>query len=414
MAQPVLVAAGPVHRDPSEVREVLLRRLHRIGVVVDRDVDDTVGHLHVERPDLGRLVGAEATTFDHRRAAHRDVRTGDADDDVATTENRGISGEAVSRRDADQRNQPAEPCEQVERERVESRDREPIGVARTSSTSFGEEDHGESPTFGQLEQAVLLLVAQEALRTGEHGVVVRHRHHGTTVQRTDAADEPVRRCALDQLLERATPALRGDDERPVLQERSFVEQVGDVLPCGPATRAVTPRDRVGAMIVPSALVAVEHCGEIRSRAHRVRHGRIVVCTDRRHRPSGGGERQQRLPLPHCRSDRHDHFLHDAAALGGDDVFHLHRLEDCDLLSWSHDIAGAHVDRDDRPLYRGRDDVRHRHVLAQRSGEHAERSTRSGAGVGHCAQGCGSSRRSWKSPSHCRSMSSVSMQSAKPA
>ena len=315
-----------------------------------------------------------------------------------------------------ERDQPAEPCE-ASGTRGMSRPEtaEPVGVTRTPSTSFGEEDDGQPPTFGQLEQAVLLLVAQEALRTGEHGVVVRHRHHGTTVHRADAADEPVGRRPLDELLERAAPALRGDDERPVLHERSLVDADRRRSPA----RSADPRRDAER---PRRCADRHECArggrDTAARSARAAAASAAAASSSAptvaDRACGGSERQQRLPLPDCRSDRHHHLLHDTAALGGDDVLHLHRLEDCDLLSWSHDITGAYVDRDDRPLYRGRDDVRHRHVLAQRSSDHAERSTRPGAGVGHCAQGCGSSRRSWKSSSHCRSMSSVSMQSAKPA
>ena len=61
------------------------------------------------------------------------------------------------------------------------------------------------------------------------------------VDRADAADEPVGRCALDQLLERAPAALRGDDERRVLDEAALVDEVGDVLP-----RRALPASRDGA------------------------------------------------------------------------------------------------------------------------------------------------------------------------
>ena len=97
------------------------------------------------------------------------------------------------------------------------------------------------------------------------------------------------------------------------------------------------------------------------------------------------------------------------------MLHLHRLEHDDLLPALHGVTGAHVDRDDRPLDRRRDDVRHRHVLAQRSSEHAERSTRS-----RCGRRALRSRlrqqslAPGRSSNHSRSMSSVSMQSANPA
>ena len=201
VAQPPLVAARPLVGLVAEVREVLLRRRHGRRVVVDRDIDHSVGDLCPERPDLGGLVHAEAATFDHRRATHRDVGARDADDDVATPEDGGVPGEAVSRGDADERDQPAELREVVEREAVEAGDADPVGVTRAPTPSFGEEDDGQPPALGDLEQPVLLLVAEEPLRAREHGVVVRHHHDRLVMHRAHAADDAVGRRAVDELLE---------------------------------------------------------------------------------------------------------------------------------------------------------------------------------------------------------------------
>ncbi len=121
VAQRALVGARPLGDVAAEVREVLLRHRHRSDVVVDGDVDHPVGDLRLERRDLGRLVHAETAAFDHRRTAHRDVRTRDADDDVAAPEDGRVAGEAVPRRDPDERHQPAQSREVVEREAVEAR-----------------------------------------------------------------------------------------------------------------------------------------------------------------------------------------------------------------------------------------------------------------------------------------------------
>ena len=159
---------------------------------------------------------------------------------------RGVAGEAVARRDPDERHKSAEPGEVVEGEAVEAGDADPVGVTRAPTPAFGEEDDRQAPALGDLEQPVLLLVAEEPLRAGEHGVVVRHRHDRATVDRAHAADDAVGRGALDELLERAATALRGHDQRPVLDERSLVDEIGDVLPRRAASRVVTPRDGVRA------------------------------------------------------------------------------------------------------------------------------------------------------------------------
>src|ERR671927_410061 len=52
------------------------------GVVGDADVDDAVGVLDVDRPDLLGGDDAEPAALDHRRAAHADVGVLGGDDDV--------------------------------------------------------------------------------------------------------------------------------------------------------------------------------------------------------------------------------------------------------------------------------------------------------------------------------------------
>ena len=59
---------------------------------------------------------------------------------------------------------------------VEAGDAGRVGVARTPAAAFGEEDDRQAQALGELEQAVLLAVVLEALRAGQHGVVVRQ--HG--------------------------------------------------------------------------------------------------------------------------------------------------------------------------------------------------------------------------------------------
>ena len=54
-------------------------------------------------------------------------------------------------------------------------------------------------------------------------------------------------------------------------------------------------------------------------------------------------------LAHDVAYRHCHLADDAAPRGGDDVLHLHRLDDRHLLTGSHLVANRHVDGDDHPL-----------------------------------------------------------------
>ena len=157
-----------------EVRQVLLGDAHGRRLVGHHDVDDAIGTLHVDRPDLGRFVHAEPAALDHRRTAHADVGVLGRDHDVATTEDRGVAGEAVSGVHTDERHLPRQLGEQHEREAVETGDAGAVGVAGPPTAAFGEEHDRQPHLLGELEQAILLAVVLRALRAGEHGVVVRH------------------------------------------------------------------------------------------------------------------------------------------------------------------------------------------------------------------------------------------------
>ena len=85
-----------------------------------------------------------------------------------------------------------------------------------------------------------------ALRAREDHVVVGHDHAAPAVDLADAADEPVGGRARDQLLARAPALLRGEQQRPVLDERAVVDEVGEVLARGALAALVAARDRVRA------------------------------------------------------------------------------------------------------------------------------------------------------------------------
>ena len=89
---------------------------------------------------------------------------------------------------------------------VERRDDRVVGVARTPSPALGVE-HGRQPhPLDQLEEAVLLAVAQRPLGPGQHRVVVGEHGAGgalaeqLAVDPRGAGEQPVGRGALDQVL----------------------------------------------------------------------------------------------------------------------------------------------------------------------------------------------------------------------
>lgn len=78
-----------------------------------------------------------------------------------------------------------------------------------------------------------------ALRSGEHGVVVRHSNAACvdireqrSIDAPDAHDQSIGRRARDEVVERAPCALCRDGECTILVEAAGVAQIGDVLACG--------------------------------------------------------------------------------------------------------------------------------------------------------------------------------------
>jgi hypothetical protein len=73
--------------------------------------------------------------------------------------------------DADQRHQPAELGEIHEGEAVEPADAGLVGVARSPATALGEEHHRQLQLFGDLEQAVLLVLVEPPICLTQGAVV---------------------------------------------------------------------------------------------------------------------------------------------------------------------------------------------------------------------------------------------------
>ena len=147
--------------------------------------------------------------------------------------------------------EPGQPRPQREGARVERRDDGVVRVARAPAAALGEEDGGQAHALDQLEQAVLLAVPEDALRAGQHRVVVGQHRAGAAraeelaVDARRARHEAVGGRARDEVVEVAAGALGGDREAPVLDERARVDEVGDVLARGaPAGRAAA-LDRLG-------------------------------------------------------------------------------------------------------------------------------------------------------------------------
>jgi hypothetical protein len=173
IAQPDRIVVAVVDAGcTTEIRQIFLCCGHGGRLVRDADVDHAVSVLDVDRTDVFRVIDAEAAALDHRRAAHPDARVLGGDHYVAAPEQGSVAGEAIAGRDANQRDDAAEPREQMERPHVEAGYVRPVDVARTPATALGEQHDRELSAFGDLEKPILLEVVAHPLGAGQHRVVV--------------------------------------------------------------------------------------------------------------------------------------------------------------------------------------------------------------------------------------------------
>jgi len=209
----------------------------------------------------------------------------------------------------------------VESPTVETGDPESVGVARASTASLGEEHDGETEPFGDVEEAVLLPVILGSLRSGQHGVVVRHHHHPSTVDGRQPTDESVGRGLLDQLVQRPSTTLGRDDQGAVLDQSSRIDEIGHVLARRATSRptALLGGFRSGRVVDPE--VSTRHLGEVGSLG-------VVVEVGRRFSTDGidEGDPHQDVSLVDRGSDLHQRFGHENVTIGDDVVLHLHRLD----------------------------------------------------------------------------------------
>jgi hypothetical protein len=155
-----------------------------------------------------------------------------------------------------------------------------IGVAGPAPTTLGEEDHRQAHPLDQLEHPVLLEVPDGALGTGENGVVVGEHRDGIPIHSRSPGDEAVGRSVGDEIGVAAARALLGDGVAAVLDPRSLVDQVGDVLARRPPAAVVALGDHLGSSSVLRELSPALELGEVVP----VRRGIHVLLP--RHRAAG--------------------------------------------------------------------------------------------------------------------------------
>ena len=189
---------------------------------------------------------------------------------------------------------------------------------------------------------------------GQHRVVVGHHGDGHTAGRSGAEHDAVGGSPLDQVLNRAGRPLRGDGQPAVLDERTLIDQVGDVLPGGAPTVGVPAFDHLRASLVERVAVPAKRLAQVVADMVRVGARGALRRAARGARRLGVGDGLARVDEV---ADRHAHLADNARPVRDHDVVHLHRLE--------HDHFGPGGELGARFGQHLHDDARHRG--AQRDG-----------------------------------------------
>ncbi len=143
--------------------------------------------------------------------------------------------------------------------------------------------------------------------------------------------------------------LVGDDQRPVFVERSFVDQLVDAFADHAEPARFALFDSLFSVFVQGIGAAIEQFLQVGTDMVRVDFFRDVsdfAVHVRLFQQNNGPAFQ------HGFADRHCNLSDQAAYLGGDDMLHLHRLDDGDLRAFGDCVAFTHVDGNDGALDRG--------------------------------------------------------------
>ena len=354
MAQASLIVGFPFGYGALEVRQVPLRHFHGFLFVLGEQIDYPVRDLERHRSDFLRRVDAKPATFDHGGTAHGDGGALGGDDHVAAGDERRVAGEGPAVDDADQRHEAGELGELGERIGVEGDARSLAIVAGPAAAALAEEDQRDAEPLRQFEHPVLLVVVATPLGSGQHRVVVVHEHGAGRLfaeqVRVDGAqpgDESVRGRVPAQGLHVVARMLAGDDQRPVLLERTGVDQLVDVLAGHAVAPAVALGDGFGPVLVQDVGVALVGEFEVGTDVVGIEFLRGCRGTAA---DFGFFHEDDRISLANDVAFRHGDLADDAVGVGGNDMLHLHGLDHRDRLTLADLVVHDDIERHDRPLY----------------------------------------------------------------
>ena len=192
-------------------------------------------------------------------------------------------------------------------------------------------------------------------RAGQHGVVVGNHHAAGGIRAEffrvhggDAGDQAVGRGVADEVVDRAAAALGGDGERAVFDERTFIDELGDVLARCALVGLAAALDRGRAVFIQRDGVALDQFGQIGTDVIEIDVFFLghVMGVD-----LGRLQIEDRLVLHQRHAGFRRDLRHPAAMRRGHQMLHLHGFQHGDLLAGADEVPLPDVDSHDRALQR---------------------------------------------------------------
>ena len=166
MSQLALVRGHPVSDLTLKIPEVLLRNLHRLGLILNQYIDNPVRYLKRHRTHLFGRVNAQTAAFDHRRPAHGDCRIFCRNYDVTASEQSRITSKTSPMINPHQRHSTRQLRKRGKGIGIESNGRTCTVIPGTASTTLTKQNQRHAPTQSEFEHAVLLVVISRPLSAG--------------------------------------------------------------------------------------------------------------------------------------------------------------------------------------------------------------------------------------------------------
>ena len=199
--------------------------------ILGQQIDHTIGGLNIHRPDIGRRNRAQPATFNHRRPTHADITVFGCNGDIGATEQNRITGKAIAiihrnaRRDA----AGLRPGGESHDVQAAARDFGGIGITGPAATAFRIEDGRHLPFMRHFQHAVGLFMIEQALRTGQHRIVIGQNGSARRVfvkhiaiDRAETSDQPISRCVINKVVQLAPLALRRYHQLAIFDKAAFI------------------------------------------------------------------------------------------------------------------------------------------------------------------------------------------------